>query len=68
MESINNNFSGSILAAPDFIYSAKICSSPPRPSSLLLFCSHNLMDLVTVTMLFSDGAVLGILLEMPRVR
>ncbi|WMV16821.1 hypothetical protein MTR67_010206, partial [Solanum verrucosum] len=29
-------------------------------------CSHNLTDPVTVTMLFSDGAVLGILLEMPR--
>ncbi|KAM3356832.1 hypothetical protein P3S68_023546 [Capsicum galapagoense] len=39
IDSTNKNFSGTILAPPDFIFSAKILSnlpSPPRPSTILL--------------------------------
>lgn len=39
IDSTNNDFSGTILAPPDFIFSAKILRnhpSPPRPSSILL--------------------------------
>ncbi|KAG5577009.1 hypothetical protein H5410_057143 [Solanum commersonii] len=53
MDSINNNVSGSILAAPDFIFSAKICPSPPHPS-FLLFRYHTLKILLTRVSLLSN--------------
>ncbi|KAG5608706.1 hypothetical protein H5410_019987 [Solanum commersonii] len=53
MDSINNNFFGSILATPDFIFSAKICSSLPRPSSLFLRY-HALKILLTWVNLLSN--------------
>ncbi|KAH0642134.1 hypothetical protein KY290_033734 [Solanum tuberosum] len=53
IDSTNNNFSGTIFAPPDFIFSANIRPSPPRPSSLLLRY-HTLKTPLTWVKLFSN--------------